>query len=260
MIKFPEMTVEKRESDTSHGLRAPLDINSSEYQEQLSDAIELCQGAKAPANQEVFLDWHQDVINILDKYAVEGVKDYAHALSKFGFDSWAECVEFVMNDNCDDFASIVLKWTQLNKIPHKNNLGFIDGDGIGFKRRYIDRLGRKSGSRGTLEKAFDAKYFFEQPRPLEVLSKKIGLRAATCIANYIHPGHYAYPAGHGAKFFEVVDLVRDTWELTPEQDSMLLTAAYTLSMGRSGGFVHTAEENLASGYLAGLPEFSEYGE
>lgn len=257
MSTLPEMTVELRESDTAHGLRAPLEPGSPEYNQQLSDMIELCQGAKKGVTPDNA--WPARVLELLKEYAPFGMMaEIPTALSEFGFSSWSECVRFVMDDNCDDFASIVLRWTQGLSLPHKTENGFIDGDGIGFKRRYIDRLGRKTGSRGTLEKTFDAKYYFQQKRPLVELIDRMGEPAAKCLMNYVHPGHYSYPAGHGAKFFEVVDLARDTWTIGDYRDNMLLVAAYVLAMARSGGGVHFPEDNIASGYLAGLPEFKEY--
>jgi len=95
-------------------------------------------------------------------------------------------------------------------------------------------------------------------RPLIALEQALGAAAAGCLVNYVHPGHWSYPAGHGAKFFEVVDLSRDTWDLTEVQDSIILTASYVLAMARSGGGVHFPEDNIASGYLADLTEFESF--
>lgn len=259
MQKLPEMTVEKRDSKTAHGLYPPIQPDTPEYLKQISDMLELCQGAKVNAGPNEG-HWPERVIEILQEHAPFQMHDVELSLSRFGFYGWSDCVRFVMDDNCDDFASLLLRYTQREKIPHKDNKGFIDGDGIGFKRRYIDRLGRKGDSPGSLEKAFDAKYFFKQARPLVALQEILGPDAANCMVNYIHPGHWAFPAGHGAKFYEAADLARDTWDLSEVQDDIILTASYVLAMARSGGGVHFPEDNIASGYLAGLPEFAQYGE
>jgi hypothetical protein len=57
----------------------------------------------------------------------------------------------------------------------------------------------------------------------------------------------------------VVSLAKDYWVLSDDEYSEVLTAAYVLAMARSGGGVHFPEDNIASGYIVGLPEFAEYG-
>lgn len=261
-MTLPDMVVEQRVSTTAHGLIPPAVIGSTDYEIQLSDMIVMVDAAKAPANKTRPVRWPLAALGALARYAPTEI-DIAQthtALRQFGFYSWKNCVEFVMDDNCDDFASIVLRWTQENSIPHADDLGFIDGDGTGFLTTYLKELNNKgAGARGTLEKAFDAKYFYQHRRPLEILKDRMGEEAALCQVNYVHPGHWAYPAGHGVKFFSVVKVVRDMWQLTPEQDQALLVAAYVLAMARSGGGVHYPRDNAASGYLSGLPEFAAYG-
>lgn len=258
-MTLPEMTVELRTSTTAHNLKAPVPVNSPDFEAQLSDMIEFVDGAKTRANKVPAERWEARVIELLGKYAPFTMTNPKEALAEFGFYSWAECVEFVMDDNCDDFASIVLRWTQKNAIPHAESLGFIDGDGTGFKTEYLHELNNKgTGELGTLEKAFDAKYYYKRHRPLVELSDRMGSDAAHCMINYVHPGHWAYPAGHGVKFFSTVKVVRDRWVMSAAQDNVLLTAAYVLAMARSGGGVHYPRDNTASGYLSGLPEFAEY--
>jgi len=132
---LPEMIVEKdNRLDTSHGLRAPSEPGTAEYKKQLSDMLELCQGAKVSTTGGH--PWPTRVIEILKEHAPFDLHDVSFALLKFGFMSWRDCVSFVMDDNCDDFASLVLKYSQAEGVQHSRNRGFIDGDGIGYKRRY----------------------------------------------------------------------------------------------------------------------------
>ena len=246
---LPEMTVEKRESTTAHKLHAPFTNGMPPKAEQLQDMLVLCQDAKADN-----ASYTKSTLDILGKYAPFGltlVEERVRSVTQFH--DWAECVDFVRDDECIDFAVMVAKYAKRVGTKPRADRGFIDGGGLGYYKRWGDRTKR------TLEKAFDAKYFFKTERPLIELTNQLGEKA-DCIVNYIHPGHWAFPAGHGAKFYETVDLARDTWDLTTEQDAAILTTAYVLSMARSGGGVHYPCDNVASGYLAGLPEFKQYGE
>lgn len=260
------MTVELRSSMTAHGLKPPSVEGTTRHSEQLSDMLELCQGAKqsstfdaSNASSKMGSLWPERVKEILEKHSPFSLSNIDRTLREFGFNSWSSCVDFVMDDNCPEFALIVLRWGQHNGLQHQQNNGFIDGDGTGYTLEYLTRLASKSVNRGSLEKAFDAKYYYKQRRPLVILSEKLGEEAASCLVNYVHPGHWAYPAGHSTKFFQVVELAKDYWILSDEDYSKLLTAAYVLSMARSGGGVHFPEDNVAGGYIVGLPEFSQFG-
>lgn len=245
---LPEMTVEARDSDTGHGLIPFAPKGSPEYAQELSDMLVLCQDAKSDS-----AFWADSTMEILTRYAPYAIEDIAMRVYRVtGFTSWRECVDFVRDDECIDFAVMVAKYAKSEGLMQREDRDFIDGGGLGYYQRWLDRTKR------TLEKAFDAKYYFKRDRPLVDLIDVLGDKA-DCIVNYMHPGHYAYPAGHGAKFFETVDLARDSWDMSEGQDRAILTAGYVLSMARSGGGVHFPMDNVVSGYLAGLPEFKQYG-
>ena len=259
---LPQMTVEQRESETAHGLNPPPSVRSKEFKRQLSDMLMLCQGAKSSANRQEPDAWPAEVLGILHDYSPFEVSNIPPTLKKFGFGSWAEAVEFVMDDECVEFWLLVCKYAKAEKLDFQKDRDFIDGAGTGIYRRYLRALSNKGeGERGSLEKAFDAKYHFRYERPLVHLTEEFGEDAA-CLVNYVHPGHWSYPAGHGAKFFTAVKVARETWDLEGREevnDTEILTAAYVLAMARSGGGVHFPIDNIASGYLSGLPEFAEYG-
>lgn len=236
---LPAMNVEAREGK-SHGLIAPDARGSEGHTEQLFDMHILVAGARSDT------PWQAEAVNVLGKYAPFPLADIPSALRRFGFSSWAQCVEFVKDDLCVDFGRLVLKYAAEENLTST----FIHSN-VTFFARLMDRMER------TLHKAFDEKYYHKHPRPLSVMIEDHGENAA-CLVNYTHPGHWAYPAGHGAKFFETVDLARDFWTLNPRQDQEILTCSYVLAMARSGGGVHYPKDNIASGVLAGLPEFKSY--
>lgn len=253
------MTVENNDKrkDVSHGLRAPHAVGSEEFLEWLQDMLELVELAKErmPSalmrNEQVRNNW-EEVRVIINKHSPVQIGEVIReVMLKFGFETWAECVEFVRDDECIEFMVRIAHYAKRRKVLVRKDRGFIDGEGVGLYARWAERTDR------TLEKTFDAKYHFRQIRPLEYLNQLTEIDHA-CTMNYVHPGHYAYPAGHGAKFFETLDLARDTWELSEEQDGEILTASIVLAMARSWWGVHYPEDNLASGYFAGLKEFSSY--
>lgn len=240
------MTVERRDSTTAHKLRAPLKEGTAEYNEQLQDTIVLCREANRPEN------WTQDTIDILNKYnPVSTLIDIPVILDEFGFSSWKEICDFVRDDECIEFMVTVAKWCKFKGFTSKKDRGFIDGQGIGIYERYLTRLKR------TLEQTFDAKYFFAAQRPLEYLRDITGVDFSY-MADYVHPGHNRYPAGHGAKFYEAVDVAVDAYNIEKADRDILITAAYVVAMGRSGILVHIPEDNIAPGYLADLPEFKDW--
>lgn len=243
------MTVENNEKrqDTAHWLRAPLEVWSPEFLSGLQDMLTLVELAKIQGPTV----WN-DVQDIIQKYLPFQINgNIQEIMEKFWFQSRFQAVQFVRNDECIEFMVKVSHYAKSRKVPVKEDRDFIDGEGVWLYARRSDRTDR------TLEKTFDAKYHFKQKRPLEYINDTLGIDCSSTM-NYIHPGHYAYPAGHGAKFFETVDTARDTRELSAEQDHDILVASVVLSMWRSWGWVHYPEDNLASGYFAGLPEFSSY--
>jgi len=246
---YPKMTVEKRESSTAHKLKAPLEEGSEEYNKELQDTIVLCREANRPES------WTQDTIDILLKYSPVGSPsiDTKTLLSEFGFNSWKEICDFVRDDECIEFMVKVAKWAKFKGFNLKKDRGFIDGTGIGIYDRYLNRL------KSSLEQTFDAKYFYKAERPLEYLHKITGVDFSY-MADYVHPGHNRYPAGHGVKFYEAVDNAVDTYKIESGDRINLIYAAYVVAMGRSGILVHLPEDNIASGFLADLPEFSNWKE
>jgi len=272
---YPDMTVEFRESETAHGLRPPIPPGTSNFEEQLQDTIQL-----ASCSWEDH--WCPTVVKILEKYSPvcldieeENRDDYMLAscsskkcmrakplmdnkihipflMSYFGVkEGWKEVCDFVRDDECIEFAVLVAKFCKAQGFKVRKDRDFIDGEGVGFYRRYTERLER------CMEKCFDAKYFFAEERPLEVLYAKTGVDFST-IADYIHPGHNRYPAGHGTKFYEAVDLAYDTWDMSEAFRDLLIIIAFVYSMGRSGILVHLPEDNIVAGALSGLPHFEEW--
>ena len=78
------------------------------------------------------------------------------------------------------------------------------------------------------------------------------------MANYIHPGHNRYPAGHGVKFYESADAAIDAFGLEGAIRNVVIFLAYVDAMGRSGIMVHLPEDNIAGGALCGLKEFKKW--
>lgn len=240
MDNLPEMTVEKRESTTAHAVPAPIFDRKMELQK----TIELNHYAN-------FEGWHGGVIEILRQY-IPNPTSYNHittsVMNVTGFRSWREVVVFVQDDMCLEFFNMALQYCLREGQAHKKEKGFIDGSGIGYVKTYTKRL------KTTLEQCFDAKYFYQEKRPLSFALDQ-GLNLSN-IANHIHPGHWSYPAGHGTKFLTAVEVLNDIFHLDSNCYKSLLTAASVCSMGRSGSLIHYPSDNLAGGALTTLKEFN----
>lgn len=241
MTELPEMTVEKREGK-SHGLPKP-DTSDKNLFHELGQAIKLNGDAKEPF-------WKESTLQCIKAYSpvdisYDEIKDYTQKI--FGFRHWSEVTEYVQNDMCSEFFNVCLKYCLSQKETHVKNLDFIDGSGIGYLGAYRDRL------KETLEKAFDEKYYHKVARPL-VFAMSKGMDIVDN-ANYIHPGHYSYPAGHGTKFFTVVEVLRSVFDLSEDCDRALYVVAVVFSMGRTGSLIHYPMDNLVGGYLTTLKEF-----
>lgn len=230
-----DMTVEARDGK-SHGLRAPTELGSADFLEQLDDMLALCEGAKPTSS-----GYSHEVMNILHKYAPGRTIDL-NALFEAGLGDWKAAVDFVKDDKCVELGVIIHKLvTEVYGAKPKKDADFIDGEGgVGFYTRLMSRMKR------ALEKAFDEKYHWKAPRPLHYLMDVIGPKAAMRNVHYGHPGHWRYPAGHGVKFATVYDYVTDSYELTPEQENGVFSVCYVVSMARSGGGVHLPEDNCAA--------------
>lgn len=245
--KYPEMTVEKRVGK-SHGLKAPSVIGSDEYKKQLQDVVHLCTDTKHSGYTDRVqrILWHYAPVKPVDT-------DITELMTEFGHPNWADACEFVKDDECIEFFTMLVKFLKKRGVPYRKNRDFIDEGGFGVYRRYIDRAER------TLEQAFDEKYFWEESRPLEDIFNATGVDFSG-MADYVHPGHYRYPAGHGAKFYEAADHACDAFAIPKDSNlrKIVIFIAYVEAMGRSGILVHLIEDNVAPGYLADLPEFNNW--
>jgi len=232
------MTVELRESTTAHGIPAP----SGDRNRELELTIELNSLAK------VSQAWHPRVVEILNEYSsIPLTQDkVVNAIYQVtGYRSWKDLSAFVVDDMCSEFFNMCLKYCVKTGQEHVENLGFIDGSGIGYLSFYRDRL------KVVLEQAFDAKYYFQQTRPLVYALEDKGIDLSN-VANAIHPGHWSYPAGHGTKFLCSVECLNQVFNLTDEAYEILLIAAIVASHGRSGNLIHFPEDNCAAISLLNL--------
>lgn len=246
-MKYPEMRVEMREGK-SHGLKPPVKIGSKEHQEQLQDTVELCEA-------QYDEDWSDIVIEKLIKYSPFPTNrgQIISVMFDLGFNTWQEICDFVRDDECIEFMARVSKYCKKYKLKYKKQeKDFLKGQGLGVYIRYLDNLERAS------QQSFDAKWFFKSKRPLVDIYETSGLDLS-CIANYVHPGHFRYPAQHSVKFYKAIDTADNEWELGNYRIKLIL-GAYIASMGRSGILVHLPEDNLAGGYIADLKEFNNWKE
>lgn len=231
MPNLPDMTVEQRNSTTAHGIPTP----SVDVAKQLEMAIELNHIAKGRL-------WTPRVPEILQDYCpipLPSAGDCKNVVMNVtGYGTWGELSRFVVDDMCLDFFNLALAYCLKTGQPHKNNLGFIDGSGIGYVSVYVNRL------KVTLEQAFDAKWFYKKTRPL-VYALSMGMDLSD-VANAIHPGHWSYPAGHGTKFLTAVEVLDSVFDLSTQCYEELLIVAALAAHGRSGSLIHYPEDNCAS--------------
>ena len=243
-IDLPEMTVESRESDKSHGIQAP-DLSDANMEVQVSETCLLNQLAIRNNGKRT----HQTT-NILRKY-IPVETDHHEIIQAVEAVSWYktrwEVSKFVIDDMCSEWFNKALKYVLKKWQKHKESLGFIDGSGIWYLEAYRDRL------KVTLEKCFDAKYFYKVKRPLEHLRDKwVKIES---LANAIHPWHRSYPAWHGTKFLTAVEVLNDVFHLDSECYKILLIDACVNSMWRSWNLIHYPMDNLAWWVLTTLKEF-----
>ena len=230
-IKLPEMVVEKRVSTKNWGITAP-DTSTENLNKELQLAIQL--------NQDVWTsDWEESTLKILHDYLPEKPEDYEivdSVKAVMGHDSWKEVSIFVQNDMCTDFFNRALEYCLKEGQAHTRDKGFIDGSGIGYMNIYLRDL------KPALEKIFDVKYFYQLQRPLEWgLSQGIDLRR---VANYIHPGHFSYKAGHKTKFAQAVKTLDKIFRLDTKCRRVLQIAEGVEAMGRSGNLIHYPMDNV----------------
>ena len=244
------MTVEKRVSTTAHGIKPPSQPGTPEFAEQLQDTITLCRESAI----EDTVPWTAETLRILEKYSpVSTTRTIPQIMSDIGFENWKDVCDFVKYDDCPEFAVPMAKWAKKENFALREDRGFIDGQGIGFYQDYLDEL------KVTLERAFDAKWFYQAKRPLQYLYESTSGVDFSKIASYVHPAHNSYPAGHGTKFYTVVSTLLRWYYVPKHKRAELIKAAYVTAMGRSGILVHYPEDNLASGALVdGLWEFNRW--
>lgn len=255
--QLPDMFVERREVNNTHWLHEPIRPWDELYNEQLNSYMLLMEWAKVEW-------WTEEVITELTRYLPDSLKEYwaripeivdHFAVNRYMFTGWKDIVNFVRDDECVEYMVILKKRITKEWIKEKDSQWFIDWNGTGHFERYMDRLNRKGESVWCLEKAFDAKWTFRMERPIIELSKRVGIDM-TPIMPYMHPWHWAFPAGHGAKFFAAIKYIIDHYVLTAEQRAFLIVFAYVCSMARTWGWVHLPQDNYASAYLAGIKEFN----
>lgn len=241
-MQLPEMTVEQRVGQ-SHGLPAP-DLSAENIAKQKAQVLTLNDDAKQSF-------WPQSTIDILKEYIPIDIEDdeISNAIKEvFGFKSWKETSRFVVDDMCSEFFNIALKYCLKNKQTEVNDMGFIDGSGIGYLTAYKDRL------HVTINQCFDEKYFHKTRRPRKwFLDEGVDLAG---VANAMHPGHWSYPAGHGTKFLTVIEVLRTVFTMSEECDRNLFIAACVGGMARSGSLIHWPMDNLVGGKLTTLVEFN----
>ena len=230
-IILPKMEVEKRVSKNNWGIEAP-DTSTENLNKELQLAIQL--------NQDVWTgDWEDSTLEIIHDYLPEKPEDYEIVDSVkqvMGHNSWKEVTFFAQDDMCTDFFNRALEYCLKEEQAHNVERGFIDGSGIGYMNYYLRDL------KPALEKVFDVKYFYKLQRPLEwALSQGIDLRR---VANYIHPGHFSYKAGHKTKFAQAVKTLNKVFRLDGKCKRVLDIAEGVEAMGRSGSLIHYPMDNV----------------
>lgn len=235
MINLPDMTVEARNSTTAHGIPAPSN-DSIHRAKELALTIELNHCATQPFGMP------DRVVEILQAYSpVPFTKAEAMSAIRevFRMSSWRDVCVFVRDEMCAEFFNMCLEYCLDNKEKKRElDLGFIDGDATGYLKRYVEDC------KESLEKCFDAKYFFKRTRPL-VLAESMGMNLRT-VAGAVHPGHWSYPAGHGTKAACAVNCLKNSFNLSPKGLKTLTIAAVLMAQGRSGNLIHFPEDNYAS--------------
>lgn len=248
-IKLPEMTVEKRQSTTAHGLYPPK-VEGEEYEQELRDVLEMVEAAKMDES------WPAEILNRYNVFGEYSVADYARAANDFGFRSWRELSLFVEDDECIEMYMHICKWAKKHKLKNKVN-GFINGPCLGSYKRFLERV------EPVLQAGFDAKYYFynrlETRRPIERFAEKLGFSCRNVVLGKT-PHHPTFPAGHSCIFFSCLEAAKREWDIPAGLLSNLQNVVYLASMGRSGLGVHAGSDNTAGGYLAGTPECNHLGE
>lgn len=138
------------------------------------------------------------------------------------------------------------EWLKANGVQLKPE--FSEGPWVSF---LTDPIGVMAAAAANIDKAlntaFEAKYFFGQPRPEEIVGYNMTAYPEGC------PPHPAYPAGHGAVAGATCATIETYFDLTEEQAEMVRLSCRQFAHFRTFAGVHYAEDNEAGliiGYYA----------
>ena len=105
----------------------------------------------------------------------------------------------------------------------------------------------------SMDRCFEAKYFYGKPRPEEAFART-GLPWNITGYDEGCPNHPAYPAGHGAAAGSVSVLFTH-FNTTQQQRNEVIDACYVWAMSRTLAGVHYAVDNLAGLAIGGMGSF-----
>lgn len=265
-IPIPEMTVEERSSTTPHRVPEP-DLSDANMAVQLRDATQLNHDAAQLIELRRCLQedlerqigeaaWPQSTLDILRRHISTLVPDVMDDEIIYAAEVVLQCKDigqlasWVQDDQCSEVFNRMLAHCVRENQPHRTDEGFIDGSGIGYLRHYVNAL------KISLEKTFDAKWYYKVVRPIEWLWTKSKFDM-TPVVNAINPGHWSNPQGHATKSFTALEVLRYVFTLESGCNRQLLIAACLFGHGRDANFIHYPMDTYASGYNTGLDEFKD---
>lgn len=151
---------------------------------------------------------------------------------------WSHLADFVGMDDPLDWHSwlrknsgeVTLVEPQDERSPKQCGVDFLGL--VGLDRRVSMAV------EDALIEAFQAKYYFKQPRPSH------HFRAGTLVESAPCPAHWSYPAGHGAIFGAIAE-VWATHTISRWSADDLRDSAHQLAHARTGRGVHWPEDNKA---------------
>lgn len=244
--EFQSGSVEQR-SGKPHNVPAPIYPGDEGFKEQVSDYLLMCQEAKLDdsVRKNQWTDRLEESLRRHWPFESRMVEPRI-AMNCVGLNSWRETSIWVKDDKCPEMFTRMVDYCRKSGIPVRENMDFIDGQGIGWYQAYLNML------KTHLEKAFDAKWHYKLLRPEEFFRQMFG---TDCVIIYNQPGHCAYPQGHGTKFYCAYMMIKRIFDLDavdPIHDNILLTAAYAGSQGRCGGGVHWPQDTVGSAHVCNL--------
>lgn len=135
----------------------------------------------------------------------------------------------------------------------------VDVDAIDFVETIDCVAYAASHIAAKFNECFDAKYAHLELRPTAKVAKVLGIEDQETVdglkdvlQSYPHPGHYAYPAGHGTDAGATFAAVVDRWELTPEKIEEVKVGCLAFAHFRTFSFMHTSNENAEGFYLGAM--------